>query len=167
MNHDLEDQAERLYDVFAELARAFQYRDREQICCHKVTISQCHALEMLQARGPMTMSELARALFLDASTVTRVVDHLVEHGFALRTVDVADRRVYRVRITDEGDRLVCQIRRDLVAEQREVLQQVPAASREAVIAALGRLLDAFEARQIRSSSFSHSTDHQDRKEDAP
>lgn len=164
MNHDLERQAERLYEVFAELARAFQYRDREQICCFGVTISQCHALEMLQARGPMTMSELAQALFLDASTVTRVVDRLVEDGLAVRSTDSSDRRVHRVRITDTGDRLVHQIRSNLVAEQRDVLQQVPPASREAVISAVRRLLDAFRARQARSCACSEPTE---KKEEAP
>jgi DNA-binding MarR family transcriptional regulator len=163
VNHDLEDQAERLYDIFAELARAFQYRDREQICCYGVTISQCHALEMLQTRGPMTMSALAGALFLDASTVTRIADRLADDGLVVRGADPADRRVHRVRITDTGNRLVRQIRRNLVAEQRDVLQQVPAASREAVISALGRLLDAFRARQARSCACSDSTDM---KEDA-
>ena len=158
MNRDLDDQAERLYDVFAELARAFQYRDREQICCFGVTISQCHALEMIEARGPMNMSERARRLYLDASTITRLVDRLVDDGLAVRSADGSDRRVHRVRNTDKGDRLVHEIRRNLVAEQRDVLRQVPEASREAVISALGHLLDAFRARQDRSCACLGSND---------
>lgn len=158
MNDELRSQAERMYDVFAELARAFQFRDRGQVCFYGVTISQCHALEMLCTHGSMSMSTLARALFLDASTVTRVVDRLVDQGFAVRLTDTADRRVCHVQITTEGRRLVSEIRRDLVAEQLQVLQEVAVDSREAVIAALGRLLDAFRARQARSCACSNSTD---------
>ena len=157
MDDELRDQAERMYDVFAELARAFQYRDRGQICFYGVTISQCHALEMLHSRRSMSMSALASALFLDASTVTRIVDRLVDLGYAVRLTDTTDRRVCHVQITDQGRRLVSEIRRDLVTEQLQVLREVPVDSREAVITAMGRLLDAFRARQARSPECSGST----------
>ncbi len=140
-------QGERLYEVFAELVRAYQFRDREQTCCWGLSISQCYAIETLFSKGPMTMSELARTLFLEASTVTRVVDRLVDADLVERTTSASDRRVCRVGVTDAGRRLVLRIRDDLIDEHVRVLQQVPARSREQVITALDRLLEAFRARQ--------------------
>jgi DNA-binding MarR family transcriptional regulator len=98
----------------------------------------------------MTMSELARTLFLEASTVTRIVDRLVDADLVERTTSASDRRVCRVGVTDAGRRLVLRIRDDLIDEHVRVLQQVPAKSREQVITALDRLLEAFRARQAGS-----------------
>jgi DNA-binding MarR family transcriptional regulator len=143
----LRTQGERLYDVFAELVRAYQFRDRDQTCCRGLSVSQCYALETLLSNGPTTMSELARTLYLEASTVTRIIDRLVDADLVERTASDSDRRVCRVAVTDAGRRLVLRIRDDLIDEHVWVLQQVPTKSREAVITALDHLLDAFRTRQ--------------------
>ena len=33
----------------ADLVRVYQFRDRDHICCHDVSVTQCYALEMLVA----------------------------------------------------------------------------------------------------------------------
>ncbi len=143
----LSGQAERLYEVYAELARAFQFRDRERTTCFGISVSGCHALELLIARGPMTMSELAAELYLGNSTVTRLVDRLAGDGLAVRRPDPEDGRICRVHPTEPARELMEAVRGRLVAEQAQVLQALPAASREPVIAAFGLLLKAFRARQ--------------------
>lgn len=55
--------------------------------------------------SPMTMSELAQAAEVPLSTATRLVDMLVEHGYAERLSDPNDRRVVRVRLTSAGSEL--------------------------------------------------------------
>ena len=151
-DHRLQEQSERLYEVFAELVREYQFRDREQVCCHGLSISQCHALEMLSTRGAQTMGDLARSLFLEGSTVTRVVDRLVEHGLAARSQDPHDRRVWRVEATDRGKQVFSTIRSDLLNEHIQILRELPEKSRETVILTLNGLLQAFRARQSRTSS---------------
>jgi DNA-binding MarR family transcriptional regulator len=150
MGDSLERQAERLYDVFAELVRGYQFRDREEICCRGISVSQCHALEALEMHGPMTMGELAAHLHLELSTTTRVVDFLVTNGMATREADAKDRRVCRVRVARKGRALVARIRGDLVKEHELVLREIPAESREAVISAMTHLLAAFRERQGRT-----------------
>lgn len=143
----LERQAERLYQVFAELVRGFQFRDREGICCHGLSVSQCYLLEAVYTHGPMTMGELATHLYLELSTVTRTVDSLVASGSASRVDDAKDRRVCRVQITRKGRSLVSKIRRELVKEHEAVLRRIPTESREAVISAMTHLLSACAERQ--------------------
>jgi len=152
MTKVLRTQGERLHEVFAELVRAYQFRDREQTCFWGLSISQCYALEVVFEHGPITMSELAHTLFLEASTVTRIIDRLVAAGLVERTPSSTDRRVCRVSVTDSGRQLVLRIRDALIDEHVRVLRQVPAESREAVITALDHLLDAFRARQTAASS---------------
>jgi DNA-binding MarR family transcriptional regulator len=140
-------QVERLYAVFVELVRRYQFRDRDQVCCHGLSISQSYTLEALAKHESMTMGELAGHLCLKLSTMTRVVDHLAETGLAARAADSKDRRICRVAITKPGRALVSRVRAELVAEYADVLRAVPAESREAVIDAMSYLLAAFKGRQ--------------------
>jgi DNA-binding MarR family transcriptional regulator len=51
---------------------------------------------------PMTMGEISEALNVPLSTATRMVDSLVEHGYAERLPDPQDRRIVRVALTENG-----------------------------------------------------------------
>jgi len=147
MGTSLHSQAQRLYEVFAELVRGYQFRDRENICCHGVSVSQCYTLDTLDRQGELSMGALASQLHVEISTMTRIVDHLVKSKLAARVSAPNDRRVCCVRISAKGRSLVAGIREELIGEHEEVLRGIPASSREAVITALTNLSDAFRKRQ--------------------
>src|SRR6476646_7457918 len=65
-----------LHEAVADLVRVYQFRDRDRICCHDVSVTQCYALETLVEHGPLRLSALAERLFLDKSTTSRVVSTL-------------------------------------------------------------------------------------------
>lgn len=140
-------QAERLYDAFSELVRRYQFRDRDQICCHGLSVSQCYTLDALADADSLTMGALADRLCLKISSATRVVDPMVERGWVRRVPDPDDRRVCRVQATAKGRGLILRVRRDLIAEHERVLRNVPADSREVVIRAMNDLLSAMDARR--------------------
>ena len=78
---DLERDAEALQAAVADLVRVYQFRDRDRICCHDISVTQCYALETLVEQGPMRLSELTERLFLDKSTTSRVVQTLIKKGY--------------------------------------------------------------------------------------
>lgn len=53
-------------------------------------------------KEPLTMGELSKELDVPLSTATRIIDKLVESGFAERVADPEDRRVVRVTLTADG-----------------------------------------------------------------
>jgi DNA-binding MarR family transcriptional regulator len=67
-----------------------------------VTPSQMGILFLLSKDGDKTMSELSTALNIDNSTLTRLADRLVREGFVERIRDDADRRISKLRITENG-----------------------------------------------------------------
>jgi DNA-binding MarR family transcriptional regulator len=152
VSHHLARQAEQFHRVFAELVRAYQFRDREGVTCHGLSVSQCYALETLEREGPMAMNRLAGQLYLDVSTMTRIVDFLVAEGLAGRVEDAKDRRIRRVKITRKSRLLLSKIHADLIAEYQEVLRAVPVGSRDAVVDTVSRLLTAFRSREERRGS---------------
>ena len=142
MTPQLAEQAQRLHQALGQLVKQYQLRDRNDICCYGISVSQCYALEVLGAHGTLTMQDLAKHLHLAISTVTRVIDNLVAKELVERRVNRHDRRVCQVALTPSGTALLQTIRNELIAREQAVLQRIPAASREHVIRALAELSQA-------------------------
>ncbi|MCZ6872152.1 MAG: MarR family transcriptional regulator, partial [bacterium] len=85
------------------------------------------------------MQALAKHLHLAVSTVTRVIDNLVEKGLVERHISARDRRVCQVQLTPSGVGLQQQIQGELISREQAVLQRIPATSRDHVIWALEEL----------------------------
>ncbi len=67
-----------------------------------VTPSQMGILFLLMKRDNMSMSELSSILSIDNSTLTRLSDRLVKLDFIERVRDINDRRISKLRLTDNG-----------------------------------------------------------------
>jgi MarR family transcriptional regulator, 2-MHQ and catechol-resistance regulon repressor len=131
-----------LHRVVSDLVRMFQFRDRDRICCHDVSVTQCYALEALAARGELTLNQLAAELYLDKSTTSRVVDALVSKGYAERRPHPLDGRALQLVVTRSGRRLYEKIDDELLAEVRGVVAGFSPAVRQSMAAMLQRLLRA-------------------------
>lgn len=67
-----------------------------------IHVTDLHCAGALIDAGPMSAGELASRLGLTTGAVTRVIDRLVERGFAQRVADPADRRRVLVDLTPEA-----------------------------------------------------------------
>lgn len=134
--------AERMHRITKELSRRYQFRDRNAICCHGLSVTQCYALDALAESGALPVTALARHLFLAVSTVTRMLDQLERKGLVLRRRGRGDQRVVRASITPKGKSLLARIQADLVATQRALLAPLARAEREAVLKTLAGLVAA-------------------------
>jgi MarR family transcriptional regulator, 2-MHQ and catechol-resistance regulon repressor len=146
----LADDARALHRVLDELTRVVQFRDRDRICCHDVSVTQCYALRALVAEGPMGLNALAESLFLDKSTASRVVAALERKGYLLRRPDPADGRAVVLEASDGGRRLYRRIEEELVEEVTRLAAGFGPAVRREMVRLLGRLAAAAAARVERS-----------------
>jgi MarR family 2-MHQ and catechol resistance regulon transcriptional repressor len=142
----LHEEAIRLYGALSDLVRVYQFRDRDRICCHDISVTQCYALETLVRLGARTLNELAAEMYLDKSTTSRVVTTLERKGYVVRQQHPRDKRSILVDLTASGRRLHTKIERDLVEETRQLLQEFEPAVRQAAPALLTRLARAAERR---------------------
>jgi DNA-binding MarR family transcriptional regulator len=69
----------------------------------------------------MRLTDLARALWLDKSTVTRQVATIEAAGLAVRVPDPSDGRASLVGLSDEGRDLLSRVRRGRQEGLREAL----------------------------------------------
>jgi DNA-binding MarR family transcriptional regulator len=100
---------EQILELQVEIARqAHRCPPREWIET-EVTMPQMKTLMVLYGMEHATMGELADALGIGVSTVTGIVDRLVEHGFVTRAEDPRDRRVVVGRLTSRGTEVIDRI----------------------------------------------------------
>ena len=147
---DLDRDTRDLYAALTDLVRIYQFRDRNMICCHDISVTQCYALQSLSRAGAMTQGGLANELMLDKSTASRVVDSLERKGCIRRTPHPEDARAMRIDITAKGRNLCHRIEEELIEEERRVIADLDPDVRRAAIGVvrdLARLAAARIGRQ--------------------
>lgn len=130
-----------LYRALSELARRYQFRNRDEVCCYGLTVSQCYALQSL-VREPLTSGGLSDALGLDISSTTRLVDQLVRKKLVLRKRSTEDARVKNIEITDAGHKLMTRIENDLANVVGEAVKGLPAEIQRSLPEVIRRLNNA-------------------------
>jgi DNA-binding MarR family transcriptional regulator len=118
----------------------------EQACmkAFEITSAQAGALLNLPVKGTMMMNELSNAAEVDTSTMTRMVDQLVEKGLALRYADAKDRRLVRVGLTPQGQKMCTELKEVLASYYMESLEDITEPEREIIVQILERLKNAVD-----------------------
>jgi DNA-binding MarR family transcriptional regulator len=85
---------------------------------------EAHILAQLAASGPATIAELHRGLAHKRSTLTSILDRLVDRRYVRRTVGAADRRTFVVTPTAQGKRVARQVHDHLTDLERAIARRV-------------------------------------------
>jgi DNA-binding MarR family transcriptional regulator len=101
-----------------------------------VTMPQAKLLYLLGAAGELHMSDLVVRLGVSLSTISGLVDRVVDHGLATRREDPADRRQVLVGLTPGGTAFIDRFRELNARQMRELLERLDDAELELVRAAL-------------------------------
>lgn len=135
----LREEALALQEALTDLVRAYQFRDRDAICCYDVSLVQSQALERLARRGALTLTDFAAALFLEKSSASRLVDALERKGYVKRRADEGDGRFIRIVLTKSGRALARKLEDDLVRERSEMLSDLSDKDRKRVLETMQEL----------------------------
>lgn len=141
-----QDRADELYEAINQLIRVHQFRDRDCICCHDVSVAQCYALETLVKRGPLRLQALADEMYLDKSTTSRVVDALLRKKYVLKLADPSDQRAVHLSLTPAGEALYRSIRQDLVKEEAAMIKELAPEVVDGALTLIRQLTTAARAR---------------------
>lgn len=82
---------------------------REQCQKFGVTATQLSVLKLLYEIDQLSLSELGRRLAAQNSTVTGIVDRMVQAGLVLREQSATDRRVWHIKLTPRGLTIASQV----------------------------------------------------------
>ena len=109
-------------------------------------LPQVATLYLLDAGSTPTVGELAAILGRSTSVTSRLIDQLVQRGWADRAEDSADRRAKRVRITREGRSFLREFEGVRAQAQRDVMAYLTADEQRQVSEAMALLGKASQRR---------------------
>jgi DNA-binding MarR family transcriptional regulator len=106
-----------------------------------VSLPQFRVLAVLDDLGSARSTQVARALGLDGSTVTRLADRLVGAGYVVRGSDPGNRTVVTLELTDAGRDLVTQVAERRRQELTRILGRLECDERDTLTAVMRRLVE--------------------------
>jgi DNA-binding MarR family transcriptional regulator len=143
-------EADAFSDALTALLRLYMWRDRDRVCAHGLSVTECYALDALVRLGPLTVTGLAAELGVTKSTASRVAAALEARGLLERAPDPADYKATRLAPTAAGRARSAAVAAEVRAEHRALLADfTPAARREAT--RLLRAVTAAAAPRIRAT----------------
>jgi len=97
---------QRLHELLMDLVRAAGLLQPDHaVPGQPLTVSQAFALHELDRDVPLSQQDLAERLRLEKSSVSRLAADLERRGLLVRERDPDNRRLYRLRLTDQGHAL--------------------------------------------------------------
>ncbi|RHW40673.1 MarR family transcriptional regulator [Neobacillus notoginsengisoli] len=111
-------------DIVANIEKDLRYiagiikqKGRELLSDYTITPPQFIALQWLFEDGDMTIGELSSKMYLACSTTTDLVDRMEKSSLVMRVRDPKDRRVVRIHLLEEGERIIDEV----IKKRREYL----------------------------------------------
>jgi DNA-binding MarR family transcriptional regulator len=131
-------------------------------CCG-VTQAQCHIMLETDERAGTSVTDLAAALELDKSTLSRTVDGMCRAGYLSRETDPVDRRQQVISLSRKGRTKAETIHAQCDASTLRLFDFIPAGKRRQVIESVALLAAAM--RQVRKDpGFACCADAVDRRD---
>ena len=117
---------------------------REQCAKHGITATQLNVLKLLQTVGDLSLSELGKRMSAKNSTVTGIVDRMVEAKLVAREQSAEDRRVWKIRLLAEGKALAKKVEVAPWVMLTSAVMALPPAKVEQLISILLEVVDHIE-----------------------
>src|SRR5271169_266241 len=92
-----------------------------------LTAAEINALANLADRGALNVRELSAETGTRASTLTGVLDRLEARGYLTRELDTADRRAFRLPLTEAGQAVAARVHAAVADLERKALADLSAA----------------------------------------
>jgi DNA-binding MarR family transcriptional regulator len=92
-----------------------------------LSAAEINALANLGAGGTLSVRQLSERAGTRASTLTGLLDRLESRGYLVREVDPADRRSFRLPLTDQGREVAARVLAAIAALERAALARLDAA----------------------------------------
>lgn len=126
------------------LERILGWEFGDQSECCGLTNSQRTVILEVGTKGRTSLVDLAQGLGLDASTLSRTINGLVNIGLVRREITPEDRRYVALTLTPQGSETCRRIEKLVDDYFREALGSIPAAKHKTVVEGLSLLADTLE-----------------------
>lgn len=130
------DEVARMEKELRYIAAIIKHNGRKILKNYTITPPQFIALQWLFEHGEMTIGDLSQKMFLAFSTTTDLVDRMEKNDLVKRIRDEKDRRVVRIKLLEEGKRVI----EEVIDKRRLYLNSVLSDFTEDEVGELSQLL---------------------------
>ncbi|WP_404404181.1 MarR family winged helix-turn-helix transcriptional regulator [Jeotgalibacillus malaysiensis] len=130
-------------EVVADIEKDLRYisglikqKGREILSQYTITPPQFVALQWLFEAGDMTIGELSNKMYLACSTTTDLIDRMERSSLVVRVKDEHDRRVVRIHLLEEGERII----EEVIKKRQQDLSDVLSEFTEDEVSSLAKVL---------------------------
>ena len=102
------------------ISHLIKQKGREILSNYTITPPQFIALQWLHEYGDMTIGDLSTKMYLAFSTTTDLVDRMEKNDLVQRVRDEQDRRVVRIHLLPEGERVI----QEVISKRQKYLQEI-------------------------------------------
>ena len=146
-------QTNEIQELLLDTIPAWHYwfaRPFKRMLSDGVSLDMYYCIQSLRRSGrTLTMTELANLARMPKQQMSKLVDKLVDGGFAERLSGPDDRRVIRLRATEKADEYVASFLEKDAAEFREFFEQLEDGERERFCGALRTIHNTFDEQRRR------------------
>lgn len=107
-----------------QLFKNYEFFDRVCLAQYGITVCQARTIISLPDESTLNMIELSKTIGVDVSTMTRMVDQLVDKAFVNRKTDERDRRRICVGLTTQGQELRQELEQSMQNFHAELLSEI-------------------------------------------
>ena len=125
----MKDNSKHSFESVASMEKELRYishlikqKGREILSNYTITPPQFVALQWLHESGDMTIGDLSQKMYLAFSTTTDLVDRMEKNELVQRVRDEQDRRVVRIHLLPEGERIIQEVIEKRQNYLRDLLQ---------------------------------------------
>lgn len=138
-------------DIVDNIRRMFQAVNEQSKRAEKetgITGPQLWAIKTIAQESPITVSDLARRMYLHPATVVGILDRLAKQNLVARVRSTIDKRVVRVELTKRGQELVTEAPEVTQGLLVSGLEQLKTRNLETIAASLDQLVAILGAQDI-------------------
>ena len=114
-----------------------------------ITGPQLWALKTIYQNGSLSLGELSRRMFINPSTITGVVDRLEKKKYVLRVRNEKDRRIVKVQLTPQGNRLAIKTPNPIQGKMIYGLRKLKKDELFSIYQSVGKLVEIMEAHDVK------------------
>jgi len=134
--------------LIRKLMQSGAYYTKELNKKYNVSAPKIACLLALLEGGPIALSQIARKIMVNSSTLTGIIDRLENKGLVARTRTSQDRRVITIELTPAGRDLAENAPPPIQMKIVEGLKQLEEEEREQIIQALSKLAEMIDAQEL-------------------
>ena len=133
--------AENLGFLLSDTARLLRRRFDERARSSGASVAQWRVLKTLHRHPGLNQGQLAEHLEVEPITACRMIDRLEESGLVERRRDPADRRAWRIHLTEKASPMLDDLQELAGIFMEETLQGLSPAAREQLAGTLEAIRD--------------------------